>query len=129
MAQGGKGGKGANGGNGSGGGTFVGAAGSAALDQTDVLLNLALAGLAGRRNSGEGSGGGLYVTTGGVVTLHKSTVALNFASTSNRQHRWHRDLRMSAIAASGGRQPPVSDRRFRVSGRASAPCPAVKTGG
>ena len=63
---------------------FVGAGGSASLDQTDVLLNLALGGLAGAGGSnGDGIGGGLYVTTGGVVTLHKSTVALNFASFSN----------------------------------------------
>ena len=84
FAQGGKGGKGANGGNASGGGVFVGAAGTAALDQFDVLLNQALAGRAGAGGSnGDGSGGGLYVTSGGVVTLKKSAVALNFASTSN----------------------------------------------
>ncbi len=72
------------GGNGSGGGMFVGAAGSATLDQFDVALNLALGGLAGSGGtSGDGIGGGLYVTTGGVVTLKKATVALNFASTSN----------------------------------------------
>jgi len=84
VAQGGKGGSGANGGNGEGGGAFVGAAGSAALDQTDILLYLALGGLGyGGGANGDGVGGGLYVTPGGVVTLHKSTVALNFASFSN----------------------------------------------
>ena len=60
------------------------AAGSAALDQSDILLNLAFGGLAGKGGSdGDGIGGGLYVTTGGVVTLKKTTVALNFASFSN----------------------------------------------
>ncbi len=84
VAQGGKGGNGANGGNGEGGGIFVGAAGGAALDQTNVLLDFALAGLAGKGgDNGDSIGGGLYVTTGGVVTLHRTTVALNFASTSN----------------------------------------------
>ena len=66
------------------GGAFVGAGGSASLDQTDVLLNLALGGLAGEGGSdGDGIGGGLYVAIGAVVTLKKTTVALNFASTSN----------------------------------------------
>jgi parallel beta-helix repeat protein len=84
VAQGGKGGSGANGGNGWGGGVFVGVAGSAALDQADVILNLALGGLPGAGGSaGDGIGGGLYVTAGGVVTLKKTTVALNFASFSN----------------------------------------------
>ena len=73
-----------NGGNGEGGGAFVGTAGSAVLDQTDILLNLALAGLAGAGgNDGDGIGGGLYVATGGTVTLKKTRVALNFASFSN----------------------------------------------
>ena len=49
-----------------------------------MILNLALAGLAGAGGSdGDGIGGGLYVATGGVVTLKKTTVAPNFASTSN----------------------------------------------
>jgi len=72
--------------NGWGGGAFVGAGGSATLDQTDVLLNLALGSLAcegGSNSNGDGIGGGLYVATGGMVSLKKSTVALNFASTSN----------------------------------------------
>ena len=63
-----------------------GAAGTATLDQMDVLLNLAIGGLAGFGGSDgkEGIGGGLlYVTAGGVVSLKKTTVALNFASTSN----------------------------------------------
>jgi hypothetical protein len=63
---------------------FVSAAGSAALDQFDIALNLALGGLAGAGGTnGEGIGGGLDVTTGSVVTLKKTTVALNVASTSN----------------------------------------------
>ncbi len=58
--------------------------GSVTSNQSDVLLNFALAGLAGQGGSnGSGIGGGLYVTSGGVVTLHKPTAALNFASTSN----------------------------------------------
>jgi len=58
--------------------------GDPARNQTNVLLDLAIAGLAGAGGT-NGSGGGLYVAnlTPGAVTLHKSTVALNFASTSN----------------------------------------------
>ena len=60
-----------------------GSGGTAAFDQSDILLDLALGGLAGQGgNNGNGSGGGLYVTTGGLVSLKKTTVALNFASTS-----------------------------------------------
>ena len=48
-----------------------------------MLLDAAIAGLAGERGSdGEGTGGGLYVATGGVVTLKKTTVSANLASTS-----------------------------------------------
>ena len=63
--RGGAGGSGADGGNGSGGGVFVGAGGSAFIQQTLITLNGALGGLAGTGGSdGDGIGGGLYVASG-----------------------------------------------------------------
>jgi hypothetical protein len=78
------GGSGADGGNGSGGGVFVGAGGSAVIQQTLITLNGVLGGLAGAGGSdGDGIGGGLYVASGGAVTLKHANVTGNFASTSN----------------------------------------------
>ena len=84
VAQGGAGGSRANGGNGWGGGLFVGAGGSALLQQTTVTANTAMGGLPGTGGSdGDGIGGGLYVATGASVFLKKTKVTGNFASTSN----------------------------------------------
>jgi hypothetical protein len=67
-----------------GGVAFVGAGGSATLDQTSVTAILTMGGLAGAGGSdGDGFGGGLYVATGATVSLKKSNVAGNYASTSN----------------------------------------------
>jgi hypothetical protein len=70
----------ANGGDGWGGGAFVGAGGSAFIQQTNIVANLAIGGLAGSGGSG---GGGLYVASGVKVTVKKSHVVGNLASTSN----------------------------------------------
>ncbi len=66
------------------GGAYVGAGGSATIDQTNLIANLALGGPASSGGSdSDGSGAGLYVATGTTVSLKKSQVAGNFASTSN----------------------------------------------
>ena len=100
MAQGGRGGSGANGGNGWGGGAFVGAGGSATLDQTDVLLNLALGGLAGGGgdSNGDGIGGGLYVATGARGHPQENDGRAELRLHQQRRHLWHRDLPLSATA-------------------------------
>ncbi len=55
----------------------------ATVDQTIVMANLAIGGLAGFGGSeGDGFGGGLYITNGAGVTLKKSVILANIASTS-----------------------------------------------